>query len=358
MCQILFVVPNFPPPVVGGLEKQAYILSKTLIRKGINVSVLTRASNNKVVDDYYPKVYRIPFVFQKFKLIEVLFVLFFFLRFYKRFDIIHVHQHSWFGIYVSGIALFFRRKVLLKLPNIGAHGILSVNGKIKRFIVRRVNGIIAMNNIQRQELDSFGYDGQIISIPNGIELDSEVNERFPEKFDLTTQIRFISIGRLVEQKGLDFLLDAWVKFKDMPNVLLEIWGEGPLKKNLIERIEFLNYKNVRLCGYTSDPLSEMMKSNVYLNTSMIEGMSNAILEAMSCSLMVIASDVGGAREQLPKGDFIFEYGDIERLQELISKCIESPGIIFINGTQNREKVYSDFNIDKVADQYMRCYGKL
>lgn len=357
MSHILFIVPKFPPPVVGGLEKQAYLLSLSLIKQGYNVDVLTRFNDGPVSGFDSPKIHKIPSFFQKVRLMEIVYVFFFFLINFRRYKVVHIHQHSWFGTYIAFIAFLFRLKVLIKLPNIGNHGILATKGPLKKLILNNATAFIAMNTIQKFELEKFGFKGKVFSIPNGIIPEIRGFEELRRTTD-TLNLKFISIGRLVEQKGLHFLLDCWDKFKFNHSLSLDIWGDGPLKESLHKRIINSHFHNVRLMGYTPDPISTMLDYDIYINSSEVEGMSNAILEAMVCGQLVIASNVGGASEQLADTNFIFEFGNVDDLQELIQYVLDNPRLIKNVGDRNRKRILDTFQIDQIASQYITAYESL
>ena len=102
----------------------------------------------------------------------------------------------------------------------------------------------------------------------------------------------ITVGRLVEQKGIDVLLEAWAKVtKTLPDWQLAIVGDGPLHAKLKMRAAELNIENcVKWLGHVSDPFPLLRAAEVFVLTSRFEGTPNALLEAMACGLPAVVSD--------------------------------------------------------------------
>jgi glycosyltransferase involved in cell wall biosynthesis len=102
----------------------------------------------------------------------------------------------------------------------------------------------------------------------------------------------ITIGRLVEQKGLDILLAAWAKVVEvLPDWRLAIVGGGPLEGELQALAAKLNIENsVDWIGHVSDPFPLLRGAEFFVLTSRFEGTPNAMLEAMVCGLPAIVSD--------------------------------------------------------------------
>jgi glycosyltransferase involved in cell wall biosynthesis len=103
---------------------------------------------------------------------------------------------------------------------------------------------------------------------------------------------FITVTRLVEQKGLDVLLKAASRaFASLPDWRLAIVGDGPLR----DELKSLAYKlgigaRVDWFGYVDEPMAYLRAAKIFVLTSRFEGSPNALLEAMACGLPQIISD--------------------------------------------------------------------
>ena len=102
----------------------------------------------------------------------------------------------------------------------------------------------------------------------------------------------ITVGRLVQQKGIDVLLEAWAQASErLPGWRLAIVGDGPLRETLQARCRELGVENsVDWHGHLADPFPLLRASKFFVMTSRFEGTPNALLEAMSCGLPGIVTN--------------------------------------------------------------------
>lgn len=112
-------------------------------------------------------------------------------------------------------------------------------------------------------------------------------KEFFEKYKI-----IISVGRLTYQKGQWYMIRAFKEVvKKIPDARLVILGEGEEKENLQNLIEQLNMQEyIKLYGFKRNPYQYLKHAKLFIMTSLYEGMSNAILEAMCCGLPIISSD--------------------------------------------------------------------
>ena len=102
----------------------------------------------------------------------------------------------------------------------------------------------------------------------------------------------ITVGRLVDQKGLDVLLAAWSRASPaLPGWRLAIMGSGPLEDELKARARTLGIEDsVDWLGHVADPFPLLRGADFFVLTSRFEGTPNALLEAMACGLPAVVSD--------------------------------------------------------------------
>jgi glycosyltransferase involved in cell wall biosynthesis len=115
----------------------------------------------------------------------------------------------------------------------------------------------------------------------------------------------ITVGRLVEQKGIDVLLDAWAKVAAvMPDWRLALVGDGPLTGELKDRARNLGIAgSIDWVGHVSDPFPYLRGAKLFVMTSRFEGTPNALLEAMACGLPAVVSDASpGPCELIGSGE--------------------------------------------------------
>jgi glycosyltransferase involved in cell wall biosynthesis len=135
-------------------------------------------------------------------------------------------------------------------------------------------------------LQAFVPKEKLAFLPNPL-ADSPSSETFA-----FTAPTVITVGRLVEQKGIDVLLAAWAKVAaSLPDWRLALVGDGPLLGELKEQARELGVEDsVDWVGHVSDPFPLLRGAKLFVMTSRFEGTPNALLEAMACGLAAIVSD--------------------------------------------------------------------
>lgn len=130
----------------------------------------------------------------------------------------------------------------------------------------------------------------------------------------------ISVGRLVNQKGFNHLIKAFsLVLNEFPDAMLLIVGHGDKESKLIKLISDLGVDdNVVLLGGQDNPYKFMQIANLYVLSSITEGFPNAMVEAMSVGLPVLAVDCkSGPREILSLSDHNEEAQGLEKMNMVL-----------------------------------------
>jgi glycosyltransferase involved in cell wall biosynthesis len=369
---VLMLVPQFPYPVVGGLEHQALKLSRALIDRGIAVSALSgkvRAGQpgRETVDGV--NVVRISdwrplerYHFQR----TAIALLTEFLKLRTDVDVVHVHQNSWYGLFGTLAAKLIGKPVLTKLPNVREYGIPGIAaqpaGRLRLALLKRSNGFVAMSEESIAELTEIHVQrSKILAVPNGIEL----GEHLGAAIDQRPQgiVKFSFIGRLEPEKNIPVLLRAWREalpsFKSQAS--LNIWGSGSLESEVRGLLSDHGLNDtVKLLGYCDDVPGALSASDALVQPSAAEGNSNTVLEAMRAGLPVIATSVGGTQMQVgPHGlRLLSEPGDVATLAEHLTLLANDQSLRLDIGKRMAERVRELFDIRRIAAVYEAAYREL
>lgn len=176
-------------------------------------------------------------------------------------------------------------------------------------------GIIDKFQIEKKKSKTIYNGCDINRIQKQAKMDENI--KFKEVFNANNKV-IINIGRLTNQKGQWHLIRAFkLVVEKVKNAKLVILGEGELEGYLRELISDLDLENkVLLIGFTSNPYKYMIKSDVFVFSSLYEGLGNSILEAMACQLPIISTDCkSGPREILaPNTDLKSTCDDVEKCE--------------------------------------------
>lgn len=137
----------------------------------------------------------------------------------------------------------------------------------------------------------------------------------------------INVGRLIEEKGQEYLLRAFSLCKYAEDWKLVILGDGILKDSLICKANELGLmERVTFLGQTRDVDQWLCRSSIFAFTSISEGFPNALAEAMSASLACVSfSCVAGPRDLIVNGlnGYLVDVGDIAAFAKCIDELIQS-----------------------------------
>ena len=138
-----------------------------------------------------------------------------------------------------------------------------------------------------------------VTILNGIDTEKFSPSLNHKRYKYRARVFKIGCAaRLVTEKSLDILIKA---VADIPNVVLYIAGDGPEKQNLTNLVQELDLSTkVKFIGYTDDMVGFYHQLDLFVLTSSNEGLPLSILEAQSCNVPVVCSDVGAVHEGVCK----------------------------------------------------------
>ncbi len=365
--RVAMIISQFHP-LWGGTEKQALRLALALQKKGVSVCVLTRCVKGC---DPFEIVGGVPVCRairavegQRFYRLSYFFsTLWFLLRNRKRYDIIHCHiLHGMHTPAALIIKALLKKKVIIK---VAATGALSDFGMLKKTPLgalfssklKRADTVIALCAQAAQEAERAGIPPEkIVTIYNGVDIDSVPEQA--HKDPLTV----VFVGRLTRSKGIHILLEAFARLsREHAEAHLLIVGEGPQKKALESQARDLGVgAQVTFTGEAVDVFSFLQRASVFVLPSFSEGLSNAVLEAMACSLPVVATDCGGTPEIITHGSngILVGPGSADQIYSAIKKIIADRDFARSLGKNARDTVAGTFSINAAADRYCDLYRSL
>lgn len=241
-------------------------------------------------------------------------------------------------------------------------GIYFLLTPLIRTIWSKASAVIS-NSLGLKELALQTNEKQEIGIIyNGV----DVNDFSPGMSASPRDDRFVvTLGatRVTARKGIVYLLSAVKKLiLKYPSILLEIMGDGNDRERLegIVRESHLE-GNVTFLGRIprEETVMYYRRANLFVLPSLNEGMSNAMLEALSVGLPIITTDTGGAKELVEDGvnGFIIGIKDVSALEERIQRFLADRELCKRMGEKSREKALQ-MSWGNVASQYRTIYESL
>ena len=171
----------------------------------------------------------------------------------------------------------------------------------------------------------------------------------------------ICVGRLVSQKNLSGLLNAWAKarcsFSEEWNLI--IVGDGPMRLELEAIVKEINLiESVLIVGMKCNIAQWMAASDIYISASNAEGMSNTLLEAMSSGLPVVVTRVSGVNELVEAhgSGIVVDVGDMEGLANALVRLTGDLLLRKKMGRQGRHVTQQHFSNEIIVDKYSHRSG--
>ena len=199
-------------------------------------------------------------------------------------------------------------------------------------------------------------------IPNGVDTrvfrpDAERRERTRRELGLGTEFAWLAVGRLMWKKGYETMLRA---FAGEGRGLLLIAGSGPQERELEELAGELGVY-ARVLGARGDVPDLMAACDGFVQSSMVEGLPLALLEAAASGLPAVVSDAGGVSEVVLDGQtgLVVPLGNPQALGAAVGRLVEMPAEQRRKmGEAAREHVVANFDRDVVVTRWEALYGEL
>ena len=368
--RVLMIISQFYP-LLGGAEVQAQLLASSLIKRGMKVSLLTRKFKGL---PRYELMEGIP-VYRAIRTIPLgalwgmCYMVSVFLFLYRKrneYDIIHCHIVQEFQTIVAVLfKIFFNKKVIVKMSSSGETSDFKVLKEVKfgrLFLrwIRNVDAIISVCKKSSEEILENGFlKDTLVEIPNGIDTSKFSGDTFQGRKNLRN---ITYVGRLDSYKGVNYLLAGFKELlSKVDNIKLTIVGSGPdetVLKNMARDLNIIDV--VAFKGRQEDVLSVLDSTDIFVLPSLSEGMSNVLLEAMSCGLPVVATSVGGNRDLIKDryNGILIEPGDSMKLSAALLELLKNDGLAKKLGKEARKTVKENYSMDNVVDKYVELYSRL
>ncbi len=291
------------------------------------------------------------------------------LEFAQKNDFNLLHSHG----YKGNILLGFWPKIIRKIPMIATlHGWTSTKGDIKlrlyewldRQSLQRIDSVVLVN--QAMQKNNRLKKKEFTSINNGISpLQFNRNGIFPND-PIVTFCRegFIvgSLGRLSREKNYKSLLESigLLKRRGYPVKLLII-GEGPDRSSLEETRDKLGLQeDVLLPGYREKAHNYLRLINIFVISSITEGLPISLLEAMAAEVPIISTEVGGIPEVLDQGwaGVIVPVNNSEILAEKLEELILNQEKRAALAAKAKVIVNRKFSSKRMAEDYLKIYKSI
>jgi L-malate glycosyltransferase len=272
--------------------------------------------------------------------------------------------HAWFGIPNGFIALLLGKPYIVALRG---SDVPFYNTRFKVFdklffqhlsklVWERAKVVTANSQGLKELAQKIAPKQKIEVVYNGVDTNF-----FKPDSPVAKKNIILFVGRLIERKGVNYLLEAFSQINFKKRESWQIWlvGEGPEKDNLESLAKRLKIvPQVKFLGRKSKEglVKIYNQAKIFVLPSLNEGMSNTILEAMACGLPIITTSVGGSKELIKNNGLIVKPKSGKELMQAIKEYIDSSDLLKRHG-QESGKMAKKMSWGKAAKEYKAVYKK-
>ena len=385
------VVSPLYHPSLGGLGRQAQLLTERLAEEGVDIFVIARRMEGMPHAEFSRKVkvYRVGSLkpelhnFEKITPLNLLVSLSFsvscaFKLFRKQseFDIVHFHGASLPLFCTIPVLKLLRKGVIAKVASaklgIEAGSLRGRYGGLSRAILRllrMVDVFVATTGEIEEGLVRDGFEvSKIERIPNFIDphlftpASPGMRRRIKAELGVGTAPLVTFSGRFIPRKGINYLLEAWREVIDeCSEAKLLLLGDGPLLGEMEHMASTLGIADsVIFQGHVRQVADFLRGTDVFVLPSLQEGMPNSLLEAMACGLPVVSTRIGGGVDIISSGDngILVKPGDPKDLALGIVNILKDKEYATSLAARGLQTVRESYSLDSIIPRYLALYERI
>lgn len=342
----------------GGAERMLFDLVRHLNKERYEVKVATVVNGGPLVEDFRAAGVEVKIFQKKSRLgLGVIRQIYKYLRKEKP-RLVHTHL---FGGDTWGrlAAIFARVPVIVSTEHNTNLDEGWLKRRIKKFLSFFTKRVITVSKAVKEysaAIDRIKRK-KIVVIPNGIEIDKFA--AIPEKQFGSPSIIGV-VGRLEEQKGHEYLFEALNLLKTIPWTLWVV-GDGFLKANLERLAKDLSLRErIIFLGARRNIVEILSQIDIFVLSSLWEGLGLAVLEAAAAGKPIVASRVGGIPEIIEDGKtgVLVQAKNVKSLADGLERVLLGEREAKEMGRKAREVVAEKFSVEKMVEGYERLYEEL
>lgn len=357
----------------GGIEIVVKELCSRMVQSGIKVTCYNRsghhvsgaeyddldANNNKeICQKYVPTIEKKGLAAVSSSFFAALYSAF------GKYDVVHIHAEG--PAFFSWIPKILGKKVIVTVHGIDWQREKWKSGFGSKFIrqgeknaVKYADEIIVLSQgVQRYFEENYGR--KTIFIPNGVNRPQvRPAEIINKEFGLTKDSYILFLGRLVPEKGIKYLIEAF-KNVETDKKLVIAGGSSDTDEFANELRELAKDDDrILFTGFVQGEKLDELYSNAYIYTlpSDLEGMPLSLLEAMSYGNCCLVSDIEECASVVEDHALIFHKSNVEDLKNKLQEACDYPDMVKRYQEQAADFICKKYNWDEVVEKTLEIYRR-
>ena len=240
--------------------------------------------------------------------------------------------------------------IVSERSNPNTNAIKKTTKIFSHLLMKRCNGYVFQTN-GAKEYFSKSIQKKSIVIANPIEV-----SKLPKIYNGRRAKKIVAVGRLIEAKNYPLLINAFDDFYSKHSeYVLEIYGDGKERTNIEKLIQTKkSHSNIMMMGVHDDVLEKIKNASIFILSSDLEGMPNALIESMAMGIPSISTDCpsGGPKDLIinKKDGILIPTNDKTALVSAMNEIVddlELQNLLSVNSVKIRERL----NIERIALQW-------
>ena len=373
--KLLHVIPHLP---IGGAQDNNLYTVELLnndkydisLSCNLNGELVSRAKKVK-----HLKLYDVPNLRREVSIINDIRAFLYLYKLIKKENFTIIHTHSSKAGFLGRIAAMLNKTpiVIHTIHGFAFHDYMNSFKKnifiyLEKLSARWTHGLVTVSNLNKKKVVDLGIAPieKLKNIYSGIDLTlfiNEKNDQFRKELNLDTNHLLLgSVGRLSNQKDPITMIEAFcIVIKRFPNAHLTLVGDGELRDEILIKIDQLQLNGrVHLTGNKNYPWKIYHSLDLFIMSSIYEGLGRSITEALSCGVPVVCTSVEGVPEIVrdnetgilvpPKNPSALATGIIKALNDMDgARKMAEEGRKFVN---------KNFDVKKMVDDIDTLYDNL
>ncbi len=283
---------------------------------------------------------------------------------FGKYDVVHIHAEG--PAFFAWLPKLFGKKVIVTIHGLDWQREKWKSGFGSKFIhqgeknaVKYADEIIVLSKGVQDYFEK-EYGRKTVFIPNGVNRQKiQEAELITEKYGLEKDSYILFLGRLVPEKGIRYLVEAFKNVKT--DKKLVIAGGSSDTDSFMNELKDLAKDDDRIIftGFVQGQILKELYSNAYVYTlpSDLEGMPLSLLEAMSYGNCCLVSNIPECTEVVEDKALVFKKSDVNDLLTKIQKACDHPEMVMKMKNQAADFICEKYNWDEVVKETMKLYRR-
>ena len=202
------------------------------------------------------------------------------------------------------------------------------------------------------------YNRDTVFIPNGVNRPTVLRaDMISSEYNLKKDDYILFLGRLVPEKGVAYLIDAYNKLNTTKKLVIAGGSSDTDEYTNLLKDKAKGNENIIFTGFVQGQILEELYSNAYIYClpSDLEGMPLSLLEAMSYGNCCVTSDISECSEVVKDKAVTFKKGDINDLAEKLQTLCDDSALTQSYKDSSADYICNKYNWDKITTETLNLY---